>query len=407
VADDWRPKEYHFRSDGSAKRKFFEVVSTGVSIREACRIVGTDTGTANTWLNSRPQNMRYKPLPPNEQGRHLNLAERILIADMLVTGATIRGIAEKLDRSPSTISREVRRNRHQVMMRYHPHNAESLAEKRRSRPKPTKVAKNPKLREEIQEFLDQGWSPEQISGHLHMTYADNSSMTAAHETIYRSLYADGNDELQCAARKTLRSGRSRRHRRITKPVRKKRFTAPMVMIKERPAEAEDRKVPGHWEGDLIVGTRSRSAVGTLVERTSRFLMLVHLPFRHTAEAVRDGVTESLLSIPPHMRRSLTWDQGVEMALHSDIMQATGTPVFFCEPSSPWQRGLNENTNGLIRQYLPKSTNLSVHSEKHLTEVAARLNSRPRKALGWRTPEQVFTELAELNLLMPAAAAQPA
>ncbi|GGV72189.1 hypothetical protein GCM10010277_84810 [Streptomyces longisporoflavus] len=164
------------------------------------------------------------------------------------------------------------------------------------------------------------------------------------------------------------------------------------MIKDRPEEVEGRTVPGQWEGDLIVGTRNRTAVGTLVERTSRFVLLVHLPGRHTAEAVRDGVTRALLTVPPHLRRTLTWDQGVEMAHHRDIAEATGTRVYFCDSGSPWQRGLNENTNGLLRQYMPKSTNLSVHSAADLATIAADLNTRPRKVLGWRTPLDVFTAL---------------
>lgn len=214
----------------------------------------------------------------------------------------------------------------------------------------------------------------------------------SHETTYQALYVQGRGELRRELTKALRTGRTRRKPHRQPYERRQRFVEPMVMLSDRPAEVEDRAVPGHWEGDLIIGTPNTSAIGTLVERSTRFTMLVHLPQRHDAIAVRDGVVAAITTLPEQLRGSLTWDQGSEMGLHHEIKVQADLPVYFCDPGSPWQRGTNENTNGLLRQYFPKGTDLSSHPRDHLADVAARLNGRPRKSLGWDTPAEALTRL---------------
>ena len=213
-----------------------------------------------------------------------------------------------------------------------------------------------------------------------------------HETSYQALYVQGRGELRRELTRALRTGRTVRKPCRSSEQRRPRFTAPMVMISDRPAEADDRAVPGHWEGDLIIGGGGTSAIGTLVERTTRFVMLVHLPASHDADTVRDGLMSTIATLPEHLTRSLTWDQGSEMSRHHEFSIATGIPVYFCDPHSPWQRGTNENTNGLLRQYFPKGSDLSIHSAEHLAAVAAQLNRRPRKTLGWDTPAERLTML---------------
>lgn len=260
------------------------------------------------------------------------------------------------------------------------------------RPKPGKIGQNPELRDFIQDHLQRRWSPEQICQALRARFPDRPEMHVVHETIYQALYVQGRGELRRELTQALRTGRVMRrpHRQSYK--RQPRMSAGMVMISERPAEVADRAIPGHWEGDLIIGKAHQSAIGTLVERSSRFVTLVHLPDGRLPSQVRDALVQTVSTLPAQLRRSLTWDQGSEMALHRQFSTATDMPVFFCDPASPWQRGSNENTNGLLRQYFPKGTDLARHSREDLDTVAAELNSRPRKTLGWETPAERLAKL---------------
>ncbi|MFD5164527.1 IS30 family transposase [Streptomyces hawaiiensis] len=331
-------------------------------------------------------------VPPSGASRHLREADRIYIADRLLEKASVRAIAAELGRSPSTVSREIRRNRHPANGQYRPFAAQARADDRRPRPKPRKISQNPELRAAVQAGLDERWSPEQICHALRRQFPDRPEMHVVHETVYQTLYVQGRGALRRELAGALRTGRARRKPHRQANCRQPRFTDPMVMISDRPAEADDRAVPGHWEGDLIIGKNSGSAIGTLVERSTRYVMLLHLPTDHTAASVRDALTETAQRLPPHLKRSLTWDQGSEMAAHHSFTIATDIPVYFCDPASPWQRGSNENTNGLLRQYFPKGTDLSVHSREHLDAVAAQLNGRPRKTLGWETPAERLHKL---------------
>jgi IS30 family transposase len=324
--------------------------------------------------------------------RYLSEAERIAIADGLLRGSSIRAIARELGRAPSTISREIRRNRDAASMAYHPYRAGRRAAARRVRPRPRRLARNPELRAAVTDRLEGRWSPEQISHLLPTLVPGRPEMRVAPETIDQALYATGPDRLVRLGVRLLRSGRVHRRRRRRSAQRLGRFVAPMVMIDQRPAEVRDRLVPGHWEGDLITGSANRSAIGTLVERTTRYVLLLHLPNGHGAEQVRDALVDAVAPLPARLRRSLTWDQGVEMSRHDEFTQAAGVSVFFCERASPWQRGTNEHTNGLLRQYFPKGTDLRVHTAAGLASVAAELNNRPRKILGWETPSQQVDRL---------------
>jgi transposase, IS30 family len=309
------------------------------------------------------------PAPVSGQSRYLTEAERIEIADRRRAGESVRATAAALARSPSTISREVRRNAHPVWGDYMPHAAHARATARLPRPKPSKIASDPGLRAYIAAKLKLCWSPAQIC---------------------QALYLQGRGELRREIARALRTGRAAR-----RPQRRGDARVPrpgMVMISERPAEVADRAVPGHWEGDLILGSWNTSAIGTLVERSTRYVMLLHLGAGKTAEHVRDALIQTVQTLPEHLVKSLTWDQGTEMARHAEFTIATDIPVYFCDPHSPWQRGSNENTNGLLRQYFPKGTDLSVHSPEHLAAVAAELNGRPRETLGWDTPAERLAKL---------------
>ncbi|MFF9645259.1 IS30 family transposase [Kitasatospora aureofaciens] len=368
----------------------------GYSNKEACRIVGIDERTGQKWRNGRKptgtQRTALLPLtavaePSSGPSRYLREDERIHIADRLREKATVRAIAAELGRSPSTVSREVPRNCHPSSGSYRPHAAQARADARRPRPKPGKIGQSPEPRDFIQHHLDKKWSPEQICQALRDTFPERPEMHVAHETVYQALYVQGRGELRRELAGALRTGRARRVPHRQAAARRPRFAHPMVTISERPAEVEDRAIPGHWEGDLIIGKDGASAIGTLVERATRYVMLLHLPNGRTAEQVRDALVETVRTLPGHLVRSLTWDQGAEMAEHGLFTLATDIPVYFCDPASPWQRGSNENTNGLLRQYFPKGTDLSVHTPEHLTAVAAELNGRPRKTLGWETPAE--------------------
>jgi transposase, IS30 family len=355
--------------------------------------------TARRWLHGYPARRGVAALlaGPEPPARFLSADERVVIADGLVVGRSMRSIAAELGRSPSTISREVARNTTAVDRVYRPWAADLQASRRRLRPRGGKIAGSPRLRAAIQVLLDDKYSPEQAAARLRREHPEDQGLRVSHETIYQALYLQGRGELRRELTAALRSGRAiRRPRNRPHPTRRSGLPKPLVMISERPAEAADRAVPGHWEGDLILGAYTRSAIGTLVERATRFVMLVHLPGDRIAETVRDQLIATMAGLPAHLRRSLTWDQGVEMAKHREFTMATDMPVFFCDPHSPWQRGSNENTNGLLRQYFPKSTDLSVHTPEHLAAVAAQLNRRPRKTLDWDTPAERLTKLLNTN-----------
>jgi IS30 family transposase len=257
-----------------------------------------------------------------------------------------------------------------------------------------KLAANPELRGYVQDKLtgSERWSPEQIAGRLVVDHPHDGHMRISHEAIYQALYVQGRGALRRDLTACLRTGRALRKPQRRVDARSSRGIAPELMISQRPAEVADRAVPGHWEGDLITGIQNKSAIGTLVERTTRFVMLLHLPDDHGAEAVRDAIAETILTLPEHLRRSLTWDQGIELTKHAEITLATNLNIYFCDPHSPWQRGSNENTNGLLRQYFPKATDLSVHGPEELIRVAAALNGRPRKTLDWKTPAEAMAAL---------------
>ncbi|MFJ5553007.1 IS30 family transposase [Streptomyces sp. NPDC093225] len=369
----------------------------GFSNEHACQIVGVNAKTGVRWRHGRsPQRGRKAApsaravVPPSGASRYLHEEERLYIADRLREEASVRAIAAELGRSPSTVSREIRRNRTvdpRGRWHYRPYAAQARADARRRRPKPGKIRRNPELRDFVQAGLARRWSPQQICQALRMTFPDRPEMHVVHETVYQALYIQGRGELRREVARALRSGRTRRKPQRQADCRQPRFKDPMVMISDRPAEAEDRAVPGHWEGDLIIGKDGASAIGTLVERATRYVMLLHLPDGRSAEHVRDALVTTVKTLPGHLVRSLTWDQGSEMAAHLSFTIATNIPVYFCDPASPWQRGSNENTNGLLRQYFPKGTDLSVHTREHLDAVAAELNGRPRKTLDWQTPAQ--------------------
>ncbi|MDO4929462.1 MAG: IS30 family transposase [Corynebacterium sp.] len=326
--------------------------------------------------------------------RYLSVEERELIFDLYRQGLGVRAMARRLGRSPGTISKELKRNRDDFGL-YLPVVAHRKSVLRRFRPKQRKIDANPRLRAAVREMLAQRFSPEQISGRLYKDYPDDETMRVCPETIYQCLYFQARGELKKEIAACLRQGRARRtprHQRVAR----QRFTDSMVMISDRPAEADDRAVPGHWEGDLILGKANKSAIGTLVERSTRYVMLVHLPDGHHAQAVRDGLVKTIGTLPEHLKASLTWDQGSEMAGHKSFTIATDCPVFFCDPASPWQRGSNENTNGLLRQYFPKGTDLSAYSAQDLAAVAQQLNRRPRKTLGFDTPNERMSQLLELK-----------
>ncbi|HLK78924.1 MAG TPA: IS30 family transposase [Streptosporangiaceae bacterium] len=322
-------------------------------------------------------------------GRYLSERERVTIADLRQAGCGVREIARRIRRDASTVSRELRRNQRPGSGGYRPFAAHQMAVARRPRPRAGKIAGDQVLRAFIAGCLAQRWSPKQISRKVRDEFPGDPARHVVHETIYQGIYRGvlprevAGDE-PARQRRALRTGRCRRRPRRRDGQRQPRI-AGMTPVSARPAAAGSRSELGHWEGDLITGTLNKSAIVTLVDRFSRFTILGHVPGRHTAEAVRDALIAAFAQLPPHLRRSLTWDQGTEMALHHQVAAELGMPVYFCDPHSPWQRPTNENTNGLLRQYFPKGTNLRVHSPARLEAVAAELNARPRETLGWDTP----------------------
>jgi transposase, IS30 family len=367
------------------RRVFWDGVRAGLAVREAGARAGAER-TAADWFAAAGGVKGNGPAGP-VSGRYLSLEEREEIAVGLAAGESMRGIAGRLGRDVSVVSREVARNGSR--RGYRAVAAQAQAEWRARRPKTAKLAGNAELGAWVAARLAERWSPEQISVMLVAEFPDDPEMRVSPETIYQSLYVQGRGALRRELARCLRTGRALRKPRRKEGERRGRIKD-MVLISERPAEAEDRAVPGHWEGDLIIGSRG-SAIGTLVERSTRFVLLLHLPHGHDAAAVAEEMTTAVSGLPAALRRSLTWDQGNEMAAHKQISLATGLEVYFCDPHSPWQRGSNENTNGLLRQYFPKGTSLAAHSREHLDAVAAQLNSRPRKTLGWKTPAQALQE----------------
>ena len=421
------------------ERLFWHEVSKGLSSQDAALAVGASQATGSRWFRERGGMPTFMLAPLS--GRYLSFAEREEIAMLRAQGTGVREIARRLGRAPSTISRELSRNASAPgeKLGYRASVAQRRSELVARRPKTAKLAANERLREYVQERLSghvrrrdgtavagpatapwkgQGkphrkdrqwataWSPEQISARLKIDFPDDESMRVSPEAIYQALYVQGRGALARELSACLRSGRALRVPRARVRGRGKGLLTGQVMISERPAEAKDRAIPGHWEGDLILGA-SRTAIGTLVERSTRFTMLLYLPpmpghgdprAKHPpplsgrgAEAVREAITKQITTLPQQLRRSLTWDQGAEMTQHAQLKIATGIDVYFCNPKSPWQRGTNENTNGLLRQYFPRGTNLTRHSAEDLEAVAATLNSRPRKTLGWRTPAEALDE----------------
>ncbi len=423
------------------RRRFWALVAEGLSSEDAAMEVGISQPVGFRWFRqaggTAPSHLSRSSKPPS--GRYLSFAEREEITLLQVQGVGVREIARRLGRAASTISRELRRNAatRGGNLDYRATTAQWHAERAARRPKVAKLATNPLLRSYVQDRLAgsvvtpggavipgptvpwkgrrhgrrqnrrwaMAWSPQQIAERVRLDHPDDATMRISHEAIYQALYVQGRGALKRELTQCLRTGRALRVPRARSGGRGKSFVTPEILISERPAEVEDRAVPGHWEGDLIIGL-NRSAIGTLVERTTRFTMLLHLPpmeghgegprekngpalAGHGAEAVRDAITHTITTLPEQLRRSLTWDQGAEMAQHARLRIDTSLQVYFCDPHSPWQRGTNENTNGLLRQYFPKGTDLSVHGTDDLVAVAAALNSRPRKTLGWKTPAEAL------------------
>lgn len=425
----------------AVEREFWRHIAAGVSSEDAAALVGVSGPVGSRWFHDAGG---MPPLSLKEpSGRYLTFAEREEIAILRAQGCGVREIARKLGRNPATISRELRRNiaTRADNVEYRAIVAQWKAERSAKRPKVAKLVCNPRLRDYVQERLDgqvrmpngaavpgpdvpqwkgrnkprrqdrpwsTAWSPQQISNRLKLDFPDDESMRISHEAIYQALYIEGRGALRRELVTALRTGRALRVPRARNVKKPYGHVTAEVLISERPAEVEDRAVPGHWEGDLIIGL-DKSAIGTLVERKSRATILVHLPRMdgfgeiprekhgpplagHGAAALKEGLTKSFASIPEQLRRTLTWDRGTELAAHAEFTLDTGTKVYFADPHSPWQRGTNENTNGLLRQYFPKGTDLSRWDAADLEAVAYTLNNRPRKVLGWRTPSEVFSEL---------------
>ena len=335
-----------------------------------------------------------RPTPRQRSELRLSLEEREEISRGLAAGESIRAIAEALGRSPSTVCREV--NANGGRKKYRALVADRAACRRALRPKRAKLAQCRRLRGVVERKLEARWSPQQISAWLASQYPDRPEMQVSHETIYQSLFVQSRGALRKELHSCLRTGRAmRRAKAYTKGNVGQGQLRDMVMISERPAEVKDRAVPGHWEGDLIFGKKMTS-IGTLVERHSRYVILLKLPNGHGAEAVRKAMTKRILTLPAQLRRSITWDQGKEMAEHVQFTVDTGVKIYFCDPKSPWQRGSNENTNGLLRQYLPKTSDLSQCTQRELDAIARSLNTRPRQTLGWMTPSRAFAEAVALT-----------
>jgi transposase, IS30 family len=366
------------------EREVRRLAARGHGLREIGRMVGCGHHAVSNVLARPPRREEgvWNPSPAR-----LSLAEREEIRAGLERGETLTAIAKAIGRAVSTVSREVAANGGRGG--YQAWRAHRRAGERARRPKTPKLA-HQRLATQVTRWLEQWWSPEEIANRLPIEFPDDPMMRVSHETIYQSLFVQGRGELRRELHRCLRTGRARRRPRSRLETR-----GPIpdkVMISERPGEVEDRSVPGHWEGDLIIGARQRSAVGTLVERTTRYLQLLHLPDGREADKVNNAIKRSICGLPDELVRTITWDQGKEMSSHVTFTVDTGVQVYFCDPHSPWQRGTNENTNGLLRQYMPKGTDLSVYTAEDLARIARSLNNRPRKTLGYMTPSEKLTEL---------------
>ncbi|MGV0816258.1 IS30 family transposase [Mycolicibacterium boenickei] len=410
----------------STVRLFWDHVRAGLSNEDAAAAAGVPTSTGEVWLRNAGGVKPKIDCAPRRYTR-LSFEEREEIALAVAAQEPVRSIAARLGRSPSTISREIKRNSSHGRNKYRPqfrfgapwkggplrrpHYYASAAQgraqrnaKRRHR-RERKLAVNARLHAQVQTWLEDFHSPEQIAKQLVIEFPDDVEMRVSHETIYQSIYVQGKGNLRRELHTCLRTGRALRHPRRRAGERRGRIPG-MINISQRPPEALDRAVAGHWEGDLILGsTESGSAIGTLVERSTRYAMLLHLPDDHTAEALQNAIVAKMPRLPAMLRKTLTWDQGKEMANHAQIAEAIDLDIYFCDPHSPWQRGTNENTNGLLRQWFPKGTDLSVFPEDYLDYVAAKLNNRPRKTLGWKTPAQALDALLS-NPSNPAVALDP-
>jgi transposase, IS30 family len=402
-------------------RRFWGLIRRGLPMVEVVSAVGVSERTGFHWF-TQAGGMSPLSLASPLSCRHLSLADREAIFVGLMAGWSYAAIARSIGRPTSTVTRELDANRlNPTRLRavplgeragaggrvpltpnYSPSIAQQRFEARLARPKTAKLAQHDRLREEVAAKLTQNHSPEQISHRLVADFPDDLEMRVSHETIYQSLYVQGRGALKRELTRHLRTGRSLRQPRRRAGQRLGRIKD-MVSISDRPAEVEDRAVPGHWEGDLIIGEDSQSAIGTLVERKTGFVLLLHLPDDHGALAVQRAMIAKMSELPEILRQTLTWDQGIEMANHAQIAAATDLDIYFCDPHSPWQRGSNENTNGLLRQYFPKSTDLSRWAAGYLDYVAAELNNRPRKRLDWKTPAETLDQLLSTSTDPPTVA----
>ena len=375
----------------SVEDAYWKLILTGVGPIEAARRIGIARTTGFRWRAERGGVAPLRMLEADRHTRYLSSIERERLAVLRREGLSMREISRRLGRSPSTISWELRRNmRRHDRGKYDAVLAHARSREKARRDRGGRIGKDLVLRDLVQEKLTQDWSPEQISFWLRETHPQKKSWHVCHETIYQAVYWPRNSGLTRKLTTHLRTGRPLRKRRRRPDVRTPRFIAPATLIDHRPAVVEERSRLGDWEGDLIIGTKTRSAIGTLVDRKSGYVLLLHLPSTHTAVEVNVALTATMSQLPPHLRHTLTWDQGSEMASHDKIAPLFDDGVFFAHPGKPWQRGSNENMNGLLRQYFPKHSDLSIHNADALKAIAAKLNDRPRKRLNWISPAQLFT-----------------
>jgi transposase, IS30 family len=371
-----------------SKREKEEIVRLSASGLPS-RLIGAQIGRHHRTVLGYLARLRRPAVPePVRSALRLSLAEREEISRGLAGGELLRAIARRLGRASSKVAREVAASGGRRRYRACP--ADKAAVRRMRRPKPSKLAVCPRLRAVVEAKLELRWSPQQISGWLVATFPDEPEMRVSHETIYLSLFVQSRGALRKELTRYLRSGHTTRRRKGHTVMNGQGQLRGTLNIRQRPAEADDRAVPGHWEGDLLMGKRMH-AMATLVERTTRFVMLVALPDGHGADAVAEALAAKIVELPEQLRRSITWDQGEEMAAHAKFSVTTRVPVYFCDPRSPWQRGSNENTNGVLRQHFPKRTEIAHFTQADLDDVAAELNGRPRQTLRWKSPSQALDE----------------